>query len=106
MKKYILMIVICLSLALNSNVWALPITGSINNEEGLFATDGWNDGVGAALRWSITDNLESLSGHYEYIYTFAVDEKAISHMIIEVSINFTAPTKREAIFSFLLNGFR
>jgi hypothetical protein len=88
MKKYILVTVIALILSFNANAWATTITGSITGPTGLFGTDGWYEGT--TLSWSITDNLQSNPGHYEYTYTFTVHEKPISHMIIQVSNDFTA----------------
>jgi hypothetical protein len=37
------------------------------------------------LGWEITSADESNSGYWEYVYTFAVDEKGISHLIFELS---------------------
>ena len=78
------------------NGWATPFTGSISNEGGtLIATGGWN-GLGkidsnpdSILSWTVDYN--SITKLWTYSYTFTVDEKGISHVIIELSNPFTDP---------------
>lgn len=65
---------------------------ALDNE--LVVSDGWipHDVTGdtkkedTKISWVITDNK---NGTFTYSYTFTVPEKDLSHMIIEVSANFT-----------------
>ena len=87
MKKYLILIAI-LVFGLATNLWATTVTGSISGlSSGLFGTDGWST---ATFEWSVTDPLQSASGHWEYDYTLTVPQKGISHLIIQVSDNFLA----------------
>ena len=97
MKKLLLFLcAIGLTFGLAGNVWAISYTGSITSCDGMSATGSWGfcnyDTVppsqpGATLSW-VVDNQINL-GYWTYAYTFTVDEKGISHVIIEVSDNFT-----------------
>jgi len=59
----------------------------------LYGSDEWSD---ATLEWSYTDPADSASGYYwEYTYTFTVDEKVISYIIIQVSDDFTLTNIKE-----------
>jgi hypothetical protein len=74
-----------------SNAGAYSFTGSLGNVSGsggLFATDGWSDGdkspdADSLLEWTVDDTTNA--GYWTYDYTFTVDEKGISHVIIQVS---------------------
>ena len=73
-----------------NGIWATTFTGSISVDGGgLVGTNEWNSS-NVILSWEVTDNLQSDSGFWEYMYTFTVPEKGISHLIIEVSDFFTA----------------
>lgn len=71
-------------LVLASNAWAVMYTGSIGGEggSGLYGTDGWSD---ARLSWVVKSPDENQGYWWSYVYTFSVDEKDISHIILEVS---------------------
>lgn len=58
-------------------------TGSIGGVggSGLCGTDGWSDALLSCVVTSPNENQE----YWSYVYTFRVDEKAISHIILEVS---------------------
>jgi len=63
-------------------------TGTLSSPSGLDATDGWASGEPPA---AITYNVSSPDGvTWTYQYTFTVPTKEISHMIIELSPNFSA----------------
>jgi len=80
-----------LLLGITTGAWALSYSGSILSDSTLFATDGWATGTAtpsnAKLSW-IVDN-ETNVGFWTYAYTFTVATKNISHVIIEVSENFS-----------------
>jgi len=85
--KRVLLIIPILILGLASISWGTTVSGSISGpSSGLYGSDGWSD---ATLDWSYTDPVQSASGYWEYTYTFTVDEKGISHIIIQVSDDFT-----------------
>jgi len=85
MKRYLLIVTI-LILALASLSWADVYSGSISGpSSGLLGSLGWSD---ATLDWKYTTPAQSASGFWEYEYTFTVDEKGISHIIIQVSDKF------------------
>jgi hypothetical protein len=87
MKKIFTMCVsAALLLGITTGAWAVSYSGSILSDSTLFATDGWAGG-GATLSW-IADN-ETNVGFWTYAYTFTVARKNISHVIIEVSENFS-----------------
>lgn len=79
MKKVSIAIIALLLIATNS--WA-TYTGSIVGGSTLFGTDGWNT---ATLSW----NVSYYNDAWIYNYTFSAAEKAISHLILEVSGTFT-----------------
>jgi len=70
-----------------STVHATALSGSIDSVDngGMYATGSWDDG-GATLDFTATD----IGGLWKYVYTFAVDQKALSHIVFQVSDNFTA----------------
>jgi len=84
MKK---LITICLTVVVMSvgNVNASFIGVLSTADGGLSGTGVWMQGNGSSLSWNITQ--EGTVWHYEY--NLIVPEKNISHMIIEVSDNFT-----------------
>ena len=55
-------------------------TGSIGPGDGLYGTEAWDTAI---LSWSVDD--ETNPGLWTYTYTFEVEAKAISHVIIGVS---------------------
>ncbi len=77
-----------LAFAFAGTLFAAPITGSLDSGTGggLFATGPWAGGD-AELNWSVT---QLQNGNWRYTYTFAVEEKDISHMLIEISPTFTS----------------
>jgi hypothetical protein len=75
-KKIILAMAVFLGLVF-TNLWADTYTGSIKFGDGLDAVGPWNS---AELSW--TANNETHPGLWTYVYSFSVDRKAISHMII------------------------
>ncbi|MBN2397115.1 MAG: PEP-CTERM sorting domain-containing protein, partial [Deltaproteobacteria bacterium] len=79
MKKLFIALIISLCVATSS--WA-TYTGSITGGTTLVGTDGWSDAV---LSW----NVSYIEDSWVYNYTFSAVEKAISHMIFEVSSTFT-----------------
>lgn len=80
MKK--LLIAILFSVLVAGNSWA-TYTGSITGGDGLFGTDGWSTAV---LDWEVSSDNDI----WTYNYTFTVADKAISHLLFEVSDTFTA----------------
>ncbi len=92
MKKYLILVPILVFL-LATNLGATIITDTETLGDGLFATSPW-DSPGATLTWSVMDPYEptNTTGHYVYTYTFTTgtgNANEISHLIIEVSDNFT-----------------
>jgi hypothetical protein len=77
-------------LVLGADSWAaLTGPGSISYGCGLYASDDkWTDPA-TRLSWNV---FQLSNGNYEYDYTFALrsDAKNISHVILQVSSNFTA----------------
>ncbi len=74
--------VIMVFLLLSTNGWA-TYTGSIKGGETLFGTGSWDDAV---LKWEVSSDNDV----WTYNYVFTVSDKAISHLIFEVSETFTA----------------
>lgn len=76
--------------------WAVTYTGSLSSSAGggLLATQDWAGGTStlpnAILTWSVTDSDSLHAGLWVYSYVFDVTRKGISHVITEVSENFTA----------------
>ena len=93
MKKIFLLFVFGLFLCLASNGWAVSYTGFISNDTGtITATDGWSDedgniddvtGRSSKLSWTVDSNADESEWTYDYL--FQVDEKDLSHIIIELS---------------------
>ena len=64
---------------------AVPMTGSIQTSDGsLIGTGDW--AIGSSLSWSV---FQQGGGLWEYNYEFKVPDKNISHVIVQVSDNFT-----------------
>lgn len=93
---------IVLIFSMAGNVGAYLYTGSIDSADGMYANDGWSDDYpdplsdpDASLSWGINffDDL------WTYDYTFTVDEKAPSHVIIEVSDTFTSDNIKDGTTS-------
>lgn len=71
-----------------SHSWALSYSGAISNigsDDTLTGFSAWNSG--AQLSWTVDDTTNS--GLWTYNYTFSVQGKDISHVITELSDNFT-----------------
>lgn len=93
MKKIFLLFVFGMFLCLASNSWAVSYTGFISNDTGtIIATDGWSDddgsiegvnGRSSMLSWTVESNTDETEWTYDYL--FQVDEKELSHIIIELS---------------------
>ncbi|MDD5723288.1 MAG: PEP-CTERM sorting domain-containing protein [Syntrophales bacterium] len=81
MKKLIIAIIFSVFFATNG--WA-TYSGSISGDDGLYGAGIWSDGV---LSWNVNVNSNNI---WTYNYYFDVENKAISHMIFEVSSTFTA----------------
>jgi len=58
--------------------------GSLQWEDGLFATASWADSA-TRIQWWVSENLD---GTYHYKYQFNVDAKEFSHFIFEISDDF------------------
>lgn len=85
MKKTLMLLSLMLGLlAFTVTAQALPYSGTLTIGSGLFGTEPWNS-VDTSLSYSVTNN----AGLWYYEYTFIVPAKDISHLIIEVSDNFT-----------------
>jgi len=84
--------ILVLVFGLGTGAWATSYVGEISGVDstvgssvGLTATDGWS---GAFLHWFVDDVTNP--GHWTYDYHFyTYSEKGISHVITEVSLNFT-----------------
>jgi hypothetical protein len=84
MKKVILISLI-LVLGLAASALAVPMSGTISGASSdLYGTDGWST---SSFSWNVN---KTSPGVWRYDYTFTVDRKAISHIIIEVSEDFDA----------------
>jgi len=79
MKRLLIAVVVSLLIATNS--WATYI-GSIDGGSTLIGTNGWSDAV---LSWDVSFDDNS----WIYNYTFTAAQRAISHLILEVSGTFT-----------------
>jgi hypothetical protein len=89
MRRRLLYLLVFLFVFANC-IWATTFTGSISGDGGgLFGTNEW-DSENVILSWDVTNPSQSSSGFWEYMYTFTVPSKGISHLIIEVSDFFTA----------------
>lgn len=101
MKKLaIFLCAVVLVFSAAGNVWATPFEGRITSLPGggMTGNDGWSDGdfnvplrdppliADAVLSWKV--DRSTVTGYWTYEYTFTVDEKNPSHVIIEVSPNF------------------
>jgi len=94
MKKVYQIVFACMIiLFVSTTVWATSYTGSLTSNVSngtpngtLIGTEDWASG--ATLSWTVDDT--SHSGYWTYAYTFSVPKKDISHVIIEVSANFTS----------------
>jgi len=87
MKRFsMLLLVLCFAvvLGITNPVGATSYTGSITYQDGLYGTQSWVDAI---LEWVVDDTTNA--DFWTYSYTFSVDNKAISHVIIEVSESFT-----------------
>ena len=82
-RIFVLVSILVLVFGFGTGAWAVSCTGSIIENDGLFGTYEWSD---AELGWTVDDVTNS--GYWSHAYTFTVDEKAISHVITEVSDNF------------------
>jgi hypothetical protein len=80
MKRLVLALIFSVLVATNS--WA-TYTGSIIGGDTLVGTDGWSSAV---LGWEVSSDNDV----WTYNYTFSVSDKAISHLLFEVSDTFTA----------------
>ena len=85
MKKIILATLI-LFCCFAVNGWAITFTGTIIGGSTLIGTSPWNTNS-SNLSWTVYDN--PITGHWTYEYIFTVPSKDISHVIIEVSGDFT-----------------
>lgn len=87
MKK--ILFALALVASVSTSGWAVTYSGSLSSGlgGGLFATEDWANG-GASLNWTV-DN-ETTPGFWTYNYSWSGDRKALSHIIVEVSDNFTA----------------
>ena len=91
MKKCLILIPI-LMFFLATNLWATTWSGILDVGAGLYATTEWSD---ATLNWSVMDpnDLNNTTGHWVYTYEFntgiMTDASQISHLIIQVSDDFT-----------------
>ena len=85
MKKLIFAALI-LFMGFATNSWAITFTGTIIGGNTLIGTSPW-DTNSSNLSWTVYDN--SITGHWTYEYIFTVPSKDISHVIIEVSDNFS-----------------
>ncbi|HVP79222.1 MAG TPA: hypothetical protein VMV04_15150 [Thermodesulfobacteriota bacterium] len=89
-KSVIFFLVLVFVLVASADSWAaLTGPGSISYGSGLYALDDkWTDPA-TRLSWNV---FQLSNGNYEYDYTFVLlnDAKNISHVILQVSSNFSA----------------
>jgi hypothetical protein len=90
MKRGVLLAIL-LVLLLPLQSFSSSYTGSISYPTGLYASDIANDPkdwayASSRLAWTVDDS--SHPGYWTYSYTFSVDVKNISHVILEVSPTF------------------
>lgn len=99
MKKRIFLFVSIFVLVFGfaTGAWAISYTGSISEGDGLLGTDGWSD---AFLEWTVDD--ETNTGFWTYAYTFNVNEKGISHVLVEVSENFEEGNIKQGTTTFTI----
>lgn len=95
MNKLVLGIVCAgLTVAAGTSAHAIMYTGSLTwsagPASGLVASDGWAD-TSTVFSWRVQSD-GTLDGYvvWRYTYTFTVPDKEISHVIIEVSPDFSA----------------
>ena len=81
----ILLAIVVTTVAAQGAVYSGTLTG---DGGGIFATDGWNSTL-TSLTYTVTVPSEAGPGLVNYKYEFSVPVKGISHLIIEVSENFT-----------------
>jgi hypothetical protein len=81
-KNYIWFITLFLCLFV-TNLGAKSYSGNIKYGDGLIGTAAWNS---AELFWTVED--ETNPGLWTYIYTFSVERKAISYIIIGAANSF------------------
>lgn len=85
MKK-ILFAVLILLMGFAANSWAITFTGTILGGSTLFGTAPWNTNA-TNLSWTVYDS--PITGLWTYEYIFSGASKSVSHVILEVSSNFT-----------------
>jgi hypothetical protein len=88
MKKFsTLALATALSLVLARNVEAMSFSGSLSTPSGsgLTGFGGWASGV--TFSWTVDDVTNP--GFWTYTYTFDATEKNLSHILLEVSAEFT-----------------
>jgi hypothetical protein len=83
MKK--LVIALFVTLFWVGQSWALSFSSALTHDSGLFATAAWSED--ATFSWTV-DNTTN-AGFWTFDYTWMTSEKQLSHIIIEVSDNFT-----------------
>ena len=111
MKKLIL-ITLILFVGLVSNSWATTYMGSISNispDNTLFGTQSW--ATNAILSWQVDDVTNAGLWTYSYTFSVASGAREISHVIIEVSSDFSranifsaTPSSPEGPFSYVRDG--
>lgn len=90
MKKVLLFLcAIGLTFGLAGNIWAIPYSGNISLDDGMFTSSAWE---GAYLEWTV----DYSGGLWTYEYSFTGgDDPDPSHVIIEVSDTFTLSNIKE-----------
>ena len=71
----------------------IPLSGSVSTtNSGIIATPSWSYGAGTTLAWKIEDHGSYYTYSYEFIVPLLDKDKVknLSHIIFEVSDNFTA----------------
>lgn len=104
MKKLILALALVVSMsAYSANAHAQIFQGTVTPGSGLYGTEQWASG--SSLSYLASNENPNYVGYWYYEYTFTVPEKDISHLIIEVSNNFTEANIFAATAGYELNTF-
>ncbi len=87
-RLFLLLLPAVLLLTFTAEGWGLSYSYTVflQSDSTLYATGGWAGG-GATLSW-VVDNTTN-PGFWTYAYTFTVARKDISHVLMEVSGNFS-----------------
>jgi len=98
MKKLILLVFALL--LWGTQAWAVPLTGTLTNLDGLFATQDWDSdtSITSSITWTVT--YDAATGWYTYQYNWYGVRKDLSHIIFELSDSFEVDNFKDGTTSY------